>query len=129
MIDSEYTCVRGAVRKEISMTLQDLVNKNIFSISNLGDNLDLPVVGPYCCDLLSIAMGKAPAGSAWVTVMGNINTIAVASLTEVACIILAEGASLDDTAKMKAKDQNITVLSTEKPIFEAALSVYQLLNA
>src|SRR5699024_3555956 len=35
----------------------------------------------FCCDLLSIAMGKAPADGVWVTVMGNKNTLAVASLT------------------------------------------------
>ena len=45
----------------------------------------------FCCDLLSIAMSKAPAGGVWVTVMGNRNTLAVASLTDTACIILAEG--------------------------------------
>ena len=58
----------------------------------------------FCCDLLSIAMSKAPAGSVWVTVMGNRNTLAVASLAEVACIVLAEGVSLDEgTPKLKKK--------------------------
>ena len=82
----------------------------------------------FCCDLLSIAMGKAPAGCAWVTVMGNMNTLAVASLTEAACVILAEGAVLDEAAAKKAVEQGITVLSTELPIFEAALQVYGLLG-
>ncbi len=50
----------------------------------------------FCCDLLSIAMGKAPADGVWVTVMGNRNTLAVASLTDTACIVLAEGVSLDE---------------------------------
>ena len=50
----------------------------------------------FCCDLLSIAMGKAPSDSVWVTVMGNKNTLAVASLADVACIVLAEGVSLDE---------------------------------
>ena len=49
----------------------------------------------FCCDLLSIAMGKAPADGVWVTVMGNRNTLAVPSLTATACIALAEGVSLD----------------------------------
>ena len=44
----------------------------------------------FCCDLLSIAMGKLPENSAWVTVMANINTLAVAMLAEAACIIFAE---------------------------------------
>ena len=56
----------------------------------------------FCCDLLSIAMGKAPADGVWVTVMGNRNTLAVASLTDTACIILAEGVSLDEATLEKA---------------------------
>ena len=83
----------------------------------------------FCCDLLSIAMGKAPAGCAWVTVMGNMNTLAVASLADAACVIMAEGAVLDDAAIKKAVDQEITLLKTEEPIFEAALAVWNKLQA
>ncbi len=110
------------------MTVQELINKNIFKVYQVGDNPDQRISMPYCCDLLSIAMSKAPADSAWVTVMGNINTLAVAKLADVACIILAEGVVLDQNALEKAKTQKITVLSTDKPIFEAALTVYQLLH-
>ena len=83
---------------------------------------------PFCCDLLSVAMGKAPAGCAWVTVMANINTLAVASLTDAACVILAEDASLDDAVLAKAKMQGITLFATGLPIFDAALSIYEKLN-
>ncbi len=83
---------------------------------------------PYCCDLLSIAMGKAPADSVWVTVMGNINTVAVASLADVGCIILAEGSSLDDNALKKAQLENITVLKTKEPVFETALLSAKLIG-
>ncbi|QHQ60424.1 hypothetical protein Ana3638_06265 [Anaerocolumna sedimenticola] len=111
------------------MTVQELINKGIFEVINTGDNLDKVISKPFCCDLLSIAMGKAPADSAWVTVMGNINTLAVATLTDIACIILAEGAVLDVPALNKAKDQNITVLSTDKPIFDTSLMVYEMIHA
>lgn len=79
----------------------------------------------FCCDLLSIAMGKAPADGVWVTVMGNRNTLAVASLTDTACIVLAEGVSLDDGTLKKAGAEGIAVLSTDLPVFDAALAVYQ----
>ena len=36
--------------------------------------------GVYCCDLLSIVMGRAPADCLWVTVMGNVNAAAVATI-------------------------------------------------
>lgn len=79
----------------------------------------------FCCDLLSIAMGKTPADGVWVTVMGNRNTLAVASLTDTACIILAEGVSLDEETLKKAREEGIAVLSTDLPVFDAALKIYQ----
>lgn len=111
------------------MTVRQLIEKDIFQIINSGENQDRTIAKPFCCDLLSIAMGKAPAGSAWITVMGNINTLAVADLADVACIILAEGVMLDAAAQAKAGEQMITVLGTDKPIFDASLMVYELLHA
>lgn len=111
------------------MTVQNLLESGVFRTVNVGENPDRAITVPFCCDLLSIAMGKAPAGCAWVTVMGNMNTLAVASLADAACIIMAESAVLDEMAMKKAKEQEITVLATELPIFEAALKVYQMQNA
>lgn len=82
----------------------------------------------FCCDLLSIAMSKAPADGAWVTVMGNKNTLAVASLADVACIVLAEGVTLDDDTIAKAGEEGIAILATELPVFDAALKLYQAGN-
>ena len=79
----------------------------------------------FCCDLLSIAMGKAPADGVWVTVMGNRNTLAVASLTDTACIVLAEGVSLNEGTLAKAEEEGIAVLSTDLPSFDIALEIYQ----
>ena len=79
----------------------------------------------FCCDLLSIAMGKAPADGVWVTVMGNRNALAVASLTDTACIVLAEGVSLDEGTLAKAEEEGIAVLSTDLPSFDIALEIYQ----
>ena len=110
------------------MTVQGLIDKGLFDVVNKGDGMDREITIPFCCDLLSIAMGRAPSGCAWVTVMGNMNTLAVAALTDAACVILGEGAVLDEVAKKKAVDQEITVLSTEMPIFEAALKIHGLLQ-
>lgn len=111
------------------MKVKDLFQMVSFKVLNEGDNLEREILVPYCCDLLSFAMGKMPADSAWVTVMGNINTLAVASLADAACVILAEGSRLDEPAVMKAKEQGITVFQTELPIFDAALAVYQRIHA
>lgn len=111
------------------MTVRQLLDSGKFNVINVGENAEREITTPFCCDLLSIAMGRAPAGCAWVTVMGNMNTLAVASLADAACIIMAEGAVLDEVAAKKAKEQEITVLDTELPIFDAALKVYEMLHA
>ncbi len=110
------------------MKVKDLISTGIFKVVNEGDSTDTEITKPFCCDLLSIAMSKCSEGCVWVTVMGNINTLAVATLTEAAVIVLAENTSLDEPALNKAKMQGITVMATELPIFEAALKVHNLLN-
>ena len=110
------------------MTVQQLIDTQLFQLKNAGDDLSRDITVPFCCDLLSVAMGQAPSGSAWVTVMSNLNTLAVASLADVACIILAEDAQADENFLAKASEQRITVLATELPVFDAALAVYQKLH-
>lgn len=80
----------------------------------------------YCCDLLSVVMGRAPADSAWVTVIGNVNTIAVATLADVACIVLAEGFSFDADA-LRAAEGKVTLLTSERPVYETACGIGALL--
>ena len=109
------------------MTVQELADRNFFHVLYLSEDAkEKEITGVYCCDLLSIAMTKVPTGAAWVTVMSNLNTLAVASLTEAACVVLAEGATVEETLVERAKQQGICLFRTEKPVFEAALGVYTL---
>ena len=99
-----------------------------FDLLNKGRNMDEDVTEPYCCDLLSIAMGRMPQGAAWVTVMANVNALAVASLADAACIILAEGSSLDEFTIEKAREGYYRLRDQAK-VFDAALLIYNRLNA
>ncbi|MCR5685559.1 MAG: hypothetical protein K6G81_09110 [Lachnospiraceae bacterium] len=109
------------------MTVQNLIDANIFTVLNAADT-DKEITKVFCCDLLSVAMSKAPASACWITIMGNINTLAVASLTDSACVVLAEGTSLEDSVIEKAAQQDITLLRTDLPIFDAGLKVQSLLG-
>ncbi len=84
--------------------------------------------GIYCGDLLSIVMGRAPAGSVWITVMGNVNAMAVATLTDAAAVVVAENMPLDEEARAGAEKGGITVLRTKKPVFEAATDAARILG-
>lgn len=110
------------------MTVKEWAEQSGCTIINLAKNAETTEIKDvYCCDLLSVAMSKVPEGAAWVTVMSNLNTLAVATLTEAACVILSEGAAVEDSMKAKATEQDISVLWTEQPVFETALAVHQKL--
>lgn len=111
------------------MTIADIAEKLNFKIINEGEMKTREAKKVFCCDLLSLAMSKLPADAAWVTVMGNTNTLAVASLADAACIITAENVCPDQNTVNKAKEQNITVLKSEFPVFETALMIDKLINA
>ena len=108
------------------MTVQTLTDSNLFYLAAPGKP-ERVLSKVFCCDLLSIAMGKAPSDSVWVTVMGNKNTLAVASLADVACVILAEGVTFSKEELDCAREEGIAVYTTNEPVFEAALKVHQLL--
>lgn len=86
------------------------------------------VKGGYTGDLLSWVMARLSADFAWLTVIGNINAVAVASLKDAACIILTDSASLDDDALKKADELEIPILSSEKNSFELSVKIAELLS-
>ncbi len=81
------------------------------------------ISGAYIGDLLSWVMGRANAGNVWITIMSNVNVIAVASLADVACVILAEGVSLDDELIKTATKKGVNVLKSDLPAFETAMKL------
>ena len=106
------------------MTVEELAKNSSLTLLTEGLDLSAQITKPFCCDLLSIAMGKAPAGACWVTVTVNNNTLAVATLTDVACIIFAEGSAVDQALIDKALEEEIPLFKTELAEFEAALLAY-----
>ena len=85
------------------------------------------VDGAYVGDLLSWVMGRAPADCAWVTIMSNLNVVAVASLADVACVILSENVGPDDDALKKAENEGINLLSVKESSYEVCALLSKLL--
>lgn len=109
------------------------------TVKNLIDELGLTVLcggefaaerevsGGYCGDLLSWVMSRANEGDCWLTVMGNVNSVGVAVLTDVACILLTENAAFDDDALARAKQNKVIVLRSEKNSFELGAKIAQMI--
>lgn len=67
----------------------------------------------YCCDLLSWVMSHADKGAAWITVHTNLNIVAVASLSELSCIIVPEGIEVEEATVRRAVQEGIPIITTE----------------
>ncbi len=108
------------------MKVKELIEKLELTVLTEGD-LEKECTGCYSGDLLSWVMSRARENDIWLTVMGNINAIAVAVLTDCACIILTENSALDDNARERARQQDITVLRSSKNAYELSVLISGLL--
>ena len=86
------------------------------------------VTGGYTGDLLSWVMGRATADEAWVTIMSNRNIVAVATLTDVAMIVLAEGVQPDGGVAELAREKGINLYGSEQPSFALSAAIDRLLR-
>ena len=78
---------------------------------------DKEVLCGYTCDLLSWVMAHGAEGMAWVTVQIHMNVIAVASLAEMACVILPENIEMPPESLKKAEDEGLAVLQSSLTAF------------
>ena len=101
------------------LTLQYICNEALAEEQN--------VTGCYCGDLLSWVMSKATEGDAWLTVMGNVTSIGVAVLADVACIILTENAPADADAIKRAEENDVVILGTHKNSYQVAVEISELI--
>ena len=92
------------------------------------NNLDTAFEGVYAGDLLSRAMSHVEAENLWITIMSNINVIAVASLTEAAAVLLAEDVELIPEALDAAREKEITVLSSPLTVYELCVKIGELVS-
>lgn len=108
------------------MTVSELATKCGFATVAMPES-DREVSGAYIGDLLSWVMGRANSGDAWITIMSNQNIIAVATLADVSCIILAENVKLDEDVIAIANSKGINILSSEESSYQIALRLGGLL--
>lgn len=102
------------------MKVSQLIEKLNLSIFTSSDFKDREIDSCYIGDLLSWVMGKAQSGNVWITIMNNVNIVAVASLTDVACILLCENVKADESVIEKADSQGIIILGSELNAYELA---------
>lgn len=109
------------------MTVSDLaVNMGLEAISI--PHPEKEVTGAYAGDLLSWVMGRAEDGCVWATIMTNVNIVAVATLVDMATVVVCEGCEIPEDVVLAAEEKQVNLLRSTLPICEFCVAVSQYLQ-
>lgn len=108
------------------MKVFELVEKLGLTVFSGHQGLDHEISGGYVSDLLSDVMGNAREGQVWITLQVHQNVIAIASLKDLAAVILVNGLTPQENTKEASNKEEIPVLGTSLTTFEIAGKLYQL---
>ncbi|MBO4949848.1 MAG: AraC family transcriptional regulator [Clostridia bacterium] len=109
------------------MKVSDIISKCSFTLLVEADT-ERDITGVYTGDLLSWVMGHGEEGQCLVTIMSNVNVLAVASLLDLSCVILAENVKPDDEFIELAKEKEINVLSSSESAYTICTLLYEALK-
>ena len=111
------------------MTVKQLVEKLNLTVFSGQENLDVEITGGYASDLLSDVMGFAKEGEVWITLQTHKNVIAIASLKELAAVVLVKNFQPDEDMLQQAIREEIPVLGTTEETFETVGKIYEAIKS
>lgn len=99
------------------MKVQEIVSALGLQVAAGTNHLDREVTAGYTSDLLSCVMAKARAGNVWVTLQAHPNVVAVASLLNLAAVVITEGTAPTAETIARAEEQGVPLLLSAKDSF------------
>lgn len=107
-------------------TVAEIADTLALTVLTRTANLSADITGGYASDLLSCVMARAQAGNVWVTLQSHVNVVAVASLLNLACVVITEGAAVDQATLDKAEEAGIALLSTPMTTFSVVEQLHDV---
>ena len=108
------------------MKLTELIEKLNLDVRSAKAGLEREVTGGYASDLLSDVLANSKEGNIWVTLQVHHNIVAVASMKDLAGVILVNGREPEEETVEKAEAENLVIMVTEMPTFELVGRLYSL---
>ena len=108
------------------MKLTELIQQLKLTVKSAQNNLDREVTGGYASDLLSDVIANSREGDLWITLQIHQNIVAVASMNNLAGIVLVGAREPEEETLEKAEKENIPIMVTSLPTFELVGRMYNL---
>ena len=109
------------------MDIETIAKKLNLEVRSASDRLKNNVTGGYTGDLLSDVMGNSREGDIWITRQVHQNIVAIATLKELAGIILVNSCEPATDTLEKAVKENIPIMVSDLSAFELTGKIYNLL--
>ena len=110
------------------MNIRDVVERLSLHVKTTTGDLGREITGCYISDLLSDVMANAKEGEIWITLQTHPNIVAVASLKNLAGIIITNNRMPEEETLKKAEDEHITIAISPTTTFEAGGVLYTILK-
>lgn len=110
------------------MTVKQLTEELGLKVFGGEQGLANEISGGYVSDLLSDVMGNADAGQVWITLQTHKNVMAIASLKDMAAIILVKNHEPEEDTLEQSNEEGIPLLGTDLGTFELSGKIYELLK-
>jgi len=110
------------------MKVKEVTEKLGLQVHCGANGLNKEVTGGYVSDLLSDVMGNADAGQIWITLQTHKNVMAIASLKDLAGVVLVTDHKPDLDTEAQSNEEGIPMLGTSLSAFEIAGKLYELLK-
>ena len=110
------------------MKVKEIAEKLNLKVFSGGEGLDREITGGYVSDLLSDVMGHAQEGDVWITLQTHKNIMAIATLKDIAAIVLVKGFEPEADTMEVSNEEGIPILGTPEPTFELAGKLHALVN-
>ncbi|TKG96003.1 serine kinase [Puteibacter caeruleilacunae] len=110
------------------MKVSNIIKELNLSVYGGDNGLDNEVDGGYVSDLLSDVMGNAEESQIWITLQTHRNVMAIASLKDLAAVILVNDLKPDEDMLEQANEEGIPVLGTGMTTFDVGGKLYNLLK-
>jgi len=106
------------------MKLKELIEKFNLEVKCAANKLDREIKGGYISDLLSDVIANGKDDDLWITLQIHQNIVGVASLKNLAAIVIINGRQPEEETVKKAENEGIPIMVSKLPAFELVGRLY-----
>ena len=110
------------------MKIKDVVEKMNLTVFGGASGLDREITGGYVSDLLSDVMGGTDEGNIWVTLQSHRNVVGIASLKDLAGVVIAKGAEPNADTIEDSNREGVPLLGSTQETFDIAGTLHRILG-